>query len=133
MLTGALFLQSQFIQAQAPIAPVAGSAVVSTPKGNSKISGIVSDSAAAKPVEFASVALVNASDNKVIDGTVADVDGKFEITSVAPGKYKLLISFLGFKDKSVSNISVEKGKDINLGKIQMVANTKTLDEVTITG
>jgi len=133
MLTGALFLQSQFIQAQGPIAPAAGAAAITTPKGNSKISGTVSDSAAAKPVEFASVALVNAADNKVIDGTVADVDGKFEITSIAPGKYKLLISFLGFKDKSVNNISIEKGKDINLGQIQMAANTKTLDEVTITG
>lgn len=133
MLTGVLFLQSQLIQAQGTIAPTSTAPVVSTPKGNSKISGIVSDSAAAKPVEFASIALVNATDNKVIDGTVADVDGKFEITSVAPGKYKLLISFIGFKDKSVDNISVEKGKDVNLGNVQMSANTKTLDEVTITG
>jgi len=134
ILTGLLFVQSQYLQAQTPTAgPAASATAVATPKGNSKITGVVSDSSAGKPVEFASIALVSFADNKVIDGTVADVDGKFEIASVTPGKYKLLISFLGFTDKTLNNISVEKGKDINLGKIQMSANTKTLEEVTITG
>lgn len=133
MLTGVLFLHAQLSQAQGPLAPAGGAPASVTPKGNSKISGFVSDSVAAKAVEFASIALVNAADNKVIDGAVADDMGKFEITGIAPGKYKVLISFIGFKDKTVNNIAIEKGKDVDLGKIQMVANTKTLDEVTITG
>jgi len=132
-IIGILFIQSQLAQAQGPLAPLASTQPTNPPKGNSKISGFVSDSAAAKAVEFASIALVASADNKVIDGTVADENGKFELTGVAPGKYKVLISFIGFKDKSVDNISVEKGKDISLGKIQMAASTKTLDEVTITG
>lgn len=133
MLAAVLFLHAQMSQAQGPLAPASGAPASVTPKGNSKISGFVSDSATAKTVEFASIALVNAADNKVIDGAVADDKGKFEITGVAPGKYKVLISFIGFKDKTVNNISIEKGKDVDLGKIQMAANTKTLDEVTITG
>ncbi|WP_254411067.1 TonB-dependent receptor domain-containing protein [Dyadobacter diqingensis] len=133
MLAGVLFLHAQLSQAQGPLAPAGGAPASVTPKGNSKISGFVSDSVAAKAVEFASIALVNAADNKVIDGAVADDKGKFEITGIAPGKYKVLISFIGFKDKTVNNIAIEKGKDVDLGKIQMVANTKTLDEVTITG
>ncbi|MDQ6476769.1 TonB-dependent receptor domain-containing protein [Dyadobacter sp. LHD-138] len=133
MLAVVLFLHAQMSQAQGPLAPASGAPASVTPKGNSKISGFVSDSATAKTVEFASIALVNAADNKVIDGSVADDKGKFEITGVAPGKYKVLVSFIGFKDKTVNNISVEKGKDVDLGKIQMAANTKTLDEVTITG
>lgn len=131
MLAGVLLLHAHSGHAQGPLAP--GSSATVTPKGNSKISGFVSDSAAAKAVEFASIALVNAADNKVIDGAVADEKGKFEITGVAPGNYKILISFIGFKDKSVNNIAIEKGKDVDLGKIQMVANIRTLDEVTITG
>lgn len=133
MLAGVLFLHTQLSQAQGSLAPAGGAPASVTPKGNSKISGFVSDSVAAKAVEFASIALVNAADNKVIDGAVADDKGKFEITGIAPGKYKVLISFIGFKDKTVNNIAIEKGKDVDLGKIQMVANTKTLDEVTITG
>lgn len=133
MLTGVLFLYAQFSQAQGPLAPASGAPASVTPKGNSKIAGFVSDSVASKAVEFASIALVNTADNKVIDGAVADDKGKFEITGIAPGKYKVLVSFIGFKDKTVNNITIEKGKDVDLGKIQMVANTKTLDEVTITG
>lgn len=101
-------------------------------QGNSKISGIVLDSAAAKGVEFASIALFNAADNKAIDGTTADENGKFAISKVAPGSYKLMISFIGYKDKAV-NVKVEKGKDVELGSIQLASSVQNLQEVTITG
>lgn len=101
-------------------------------QGNSKISGIVLDSAAAKGVEFASIALFNVADNKAIDGTTADETGKFAISKVAPGSYKLMISFIGYKDKAV-NVKVEKGKDVELGSIQLASSVQNLQEVTITG
>ena len=101
-------------------------------QGNSKISGIVLDSAAAKGVEFASIALFNVADNKAIDGTTADEKGKFVISKVAPGSYKLMISFIGYKDKSV-NVKVEKGKDVELGSVQLASSVQNLQEVTITG
>lgn len=101
-------------------------------EGNSKISGIVLDSAAAKGVEFASIALFNAADNKAVDGTTADESGKFTIAKVAPGSYKLMISFIGYKDKAV-NVKVEKGKDVELGSIQLASSVQNLQEVTITG
>jgi outer membrane receptor protein involved in Fe transport len=102
-------------------------------QGNSKISGIVQDSAAAKGVEFASIALFNVADNKAVDGTTADENGKFAITKIAPGNYKLLISFIGYKDKAINNINVEKGKDVELGNVQLVSSVQNLQEVTITG
>ncbi|MDR6804201.1 outer membrane receptor protein involved in Fe transport [Dyadobacter sp. BE34] len=101
-------------------------------QGYSKISGIVLDSAAAKGVEFASIALFNVADNKAIDGTTADESGKFAISKVAPGSYKLMISFIGYKDKAV-NVKVEKGKDVELGSIQLASSVQNLQEVTITG
>jgi outer membrane receptor for ferrienterochelin and colicin len=101
-------------------------------QGNSRISGIVLDSAAAKGVEFASIALFNAADNKAVDGTTADESGKFAIVKVAPGSYKLMISFIGYKDKAV-NVKVEKDKDVELGSIQLASSVQNLQEVTITG
>jgi outer membrane receptor protein involved in Fe transport len=102
-------------------------------QGNSKISGIVQDSAAVKGVEFASIALFNVADNKAVDGTTADENGKFAISKVAPGNYKLLISFIGYKDKAINNIKIEKGKDIDLGNVQLASSVQNLQEVTITG
>ncbi|MEO6282866.1 MAG: TonB-dependent receptor [Dyadobacter sp.] len=134
-IVAAIFILTSFnqINAQAPSQP--GSPVISetAPKGNSKISGIVLDSAANKGVEFASIALFNVADNKAIDGTTADETGKFSITKVAPGSYKLLISFIGFKDRTISNIKIEKGKDVALGNIQLASSAQDLQEVTITG
>ncbi|WP_215241625.1 TonB-dependent receptor domain-containing protein [Dyadobacter helix] len=104
-----------------------------TSKGNSRISGAIIDSTLSKGVEFASIALFTMADNKAVDGTVADENGKFSMTKIAPGSYRLLISFIGFKDKTVNNIKVEKGKDVELGNIRLAANVQTLQEVTITG
>jgi outer membrane receptor protein involved in Fe transport len=131
----AIFILTSFnqINAQAPTQPASSSATESAPKGNSKISGIVLDSVANKGVEFASIALFNVADNKAIDGTTADETGKFSITKVAPGSYKLLISFIGFKDRTISNIKIEKGKDVALGNIQLASSAQDLQEVTITG
>ncbi|UTA68146.1 outer membrane beta-barrel family protein [Emticicia sp. 21SJ11W-3] len=102
------------------------------PKGNSKISGFVVDEAVTTAVEFANVALYNKATNKVVDGTMADEKGKFSLTRVAAGEYKLVISFIGYADKVIDNIKVEKGKDIDLGVIKLSTSAKQLDEVTVT-
>lgn len=135
-----LLNQINYVNAQTPGAAATGAAapgglstLENTPKGNSKISGSVVDSVGSKGVEFASIALFNVADNKAIDGTTADETGKFAITKVAPGNYKLLISFIGFKDKTVNNIKVEKGKDIDLGAVTLSGSVQNLAEVTITG
>ena len=108
-------------------------AMDNAPKGNSKIIGAIQDSVNTKGIEFASIALFSVADNKAIDGTTADESGKFVINKIAAGNYKLLISFIGFKDKTVSNIKVEKGKDVDLGIIKLSSDVKNLSEVTITG
>jgi outer membrane receptor protein involved in Fe transport len=110
-----------------------GTAGDQTPKGTSKISGTILDSASAKGVEFASIALYNKTSGQAIDGTVADEKGKFELTKIVAGDFKILISFIGYGNKTIDNIKLAKGQELNLGTIQLSSNTKTLDEVTVTG
>ena len=131
LLIGGFCINPSF--AQNNTTPAGPAALQNIPAGDSKISGMIVDSAAQKGVEFASIALINSADNKVIDGTVADEKGSFSLTKVAPGSYKLLISFIGFKEKAVNNLVVTKGKDLALGNILMAANVQNLQEVTITG
>ena len=104
-----------------------------TPKGNSKITGYVVDSALTQAVEFASVALYNQATNKPVDGAAADEKGKFTLSRVAAGEYKLLITFIGFSTKTINNLIVVKGQNLDLGVIKLSGSAKTLDEVTITG
>jgi outer membrane receptor protein involved in Fe transport len=102
------------------------------PKGNSKITGFVVDEALTSAVEFANIALHNKATNKVVDGTMADEKGKFTLTRIAVGEYKLVISFIGYAEKTIDNIKIEKGKDIDLGVIKLATSAKQLDEVTVT-
>ncbi|CAG5018166.1 hypothetical protein DYBT9275_05945 [Dyadobacter sp. CECT 9275] len=110
-----------------------GTAGDQSPKGSAKIQGAVVDSASAKPIEFASIALYNKSTGQAVDGTVADEKGRFVLNKVVAGEFRILISFIGYQNKTIPNISLTKGQDLELGEIKLASNVKTLDEVTVTG
>jgi hypothetical protein len=112
---------------QAPSLNLEGNA----PKGNSKVFGFVVDENVSAAVEFANVALYTKDTKKVVDGTVADDKGKFSMSRVGAGEYNLVITFIGFKDKTIE-VKVEKGKDNDLGVIKLAQSVKQLDEVTVT-
>jgi outer membrane receptor protein involved in Fe transport len=98
-----------------------------------KIKGTIIDGTDGKtPIEFATVALQNKTTNKVIDGATTDAKGEFVISNVAEGAYKIVISFVGFSDKTLENITVTSGKVLDLGVIKLTSSNKTLDEVTVT-
>ena len=111
---------------EAVAAPVA-------PKGSAKIVGYLLDSTDSKPVEFASVALINKTTGRPVDGTVADQVGKFTITKVAIGSYKLVASFLGYNSITIPVEITGKNDDKDLGVIRMGSNTQMLAEVTVEG
>ena len=102
-------------------------------KGNAKITGYAIDSTMTKAVEFANVALYETATGKLVDGAVADEKGKFTLTKVASGTYKLLISFLGYTARTVDNIVLSKGQTKNIGVIRLSPSTRTLGEVTVAG
>lgn len=103
------------------------------PQGNAKVSGILVDSASNKPVEFATIAVLSIATNKPINGTTADANGKFTINKLAPGKYRILYTFIGYKDKRSSVLTVDRGSNINLGTIKLSADVRTLKEVNVVG
>jgi outer membrane receptor protein involved in Fe transport len=101
------------------------------PKGNGKLSGTVLDSANQNPVEFATVALLEANSEKAINGAVADEKGNFVIKGIAPGKYKVVVSFIGYETKTLP-IAVDD-KESDLGNIKISTQTELLKEVVIEG
>jgi ferric enterobactin receptor len=114
-------------------ASIPGTADESGPRGSGKISGFVLDSAATKAVEFASVALINKATGKVVDGATVDDKGKFALNRVANGTYKLTISFMGFRNKTIDDIKIDKTNlVVDLGIVKMSSDVKQLDEVTVT-
>ena len=103
------------------------------PRGSSKISGKLIDSTTNKAVEFASVAVYD-KNNKVVDGAMTDMNGSFTVKNLAKGTYKVVGSFIGYKNTVVSKVEIKVNKEeVNVGSMMMSTDTKVLGEVTVTG
>ena len=100
-------------------------------KGNSKVFGYIVNETLSNAVEYASVALYNRETKKPVDGTMADDKGKFSMTKIAPGTYYLMISFIGYENKTIDSLVIEKSKDLDLGVIKLKESVKMLNEVTV--
>ncbi len=97
---------------------------------NATISGQVADSASQQPIELATVSLVNQA-GKVAAITTTDKSGKFSLSAKSTDVYKLVAAFLGYKKKTIANISIQK--KTSLGVIALIPFGANLAEVTVSG
>ena len=95
----------------------------------SKITGFILDSASRKPVEFATVALLQ--NNKILEGATSDVTGKFVFSKVADGNYEIRITFVGYQDKVVNGLKVSQDNDLDVGVISFSQTAQQLNEVRV--
>jgi outer membrane receptor protein involved in Fe transport len=114
-------------------AAILGTTSDDSPRGNAKLTGVIADSTTGKPVEFASIALINPQTKKPIDGTVADEKGKFTLTKLPQGDFQLLISFVGYRNKTISSVKLNRKGDVDLGTVKLAADVRTLNEVNVVG
>lgn len=123
------------VRAQQPTTAPAQPAPTTTdaPRGAARLTGTVVDSTSGKPVEFASIALIDPQTKKPIDGTVANEKGQFTVEKVPAGQFGLLISFVGYRNKTINNVRFDRQGTTSLGTIRLVADVKTLSEVNVVG
>lgn len=102
-------------------------------KGNGKISGIIVDATSGDPVEFATVALNDPATGKPVDGAVCDDKGKFTISKVANGNYKVVVSFIGYETYSQDVVVSDRKTSIDMGTLKLGASVTELNEVVVEG
>ncbi len=90
----------------------------------SSIKGIVYDEEA--PLPGASILIKNTQ-----KGSISDFDGVFEIKNIKSGKYEVLITYIGYENKSIT-IDVSPNTELDLGIINLIASSENLDEVVVT-
>ena len=73
---------------------------------------------------------VNVSVEGTASGSITDVEGKYEITDLAPGNYKLIFSYIGYADKNVENVGVNANETTSLN-VSMEVITNELTEVQV--
>lgn len=92
-----------------------------------KISGKVSDTKTGETLIGLTV--------KITGGTLGastDVEGRYTLGTLSPGKYSLTFSYIGYKTKNITEIEVLAGKTTTLDVVMDEASSQALDEVVIT-
>ena len=97
------------------------------------LSGVVVSKTDNRPVELATVRLFTyrGADSTMVQGTQANLDGHFIINKLAAGKYKLIVSAVGFSD--YTQWVEMKDQDLNLRPVRMVEFVHNLAEVSVQG
>ena len=91
------------------------------------IRGTVVDKLSQSPHIGASIQIINVSENK---GTATDENGQYTLHDLAPDRYEIKVSYLGYKDVFIPNVVVTSGKEVILD-IEMEEDLKILDEVVV--
>jgi hypothetical protein len=98
---------------------------------NGRISGTVTDTLARRPVTSATITLLQKKDSSLVSFMMTDNKGYFEMSGIAPGEYRLLVTHLNYHSSSRS-VSINAGKpDVNLGNVVLNDLSRTLDEVVV--
>jgi len=92
-----------------------------------KISGKVTDSKTGETLIGLTVKLTGAN-----LGASTDIEGRYTLNNLNPGKYSLSFSYIGYQNKNITEIEVSAGKITTLDVIMQEANSLALEEVVIT-
>ncbi len=91
------------------------------------IRGVVIDEDTQIPLIGATVTLLN---TEPINGTSTDIEGIYRLEDIPIGRVNLMVSYIGYQDKLLSNIEVNSAKEILLD-IALVESVETLEEVVV--
>ncbi|MFO7756373.1 MAG: outer membrane beta-barrel family protein [Bacteroidales bacterium] len=80
------------------------------------IEGIVADGETANPIPYANIVLYAESDSSLIGGVNTTEKGLFEIDVERPGIYRLIISYVGYGEKS-KVLSIAKTQGVKLDTV----------------
>ncbi len=98
------------------------------------ITGIIVEEESKQPVPYATVGVISESDGAhlLITGSITDENGKFNISPLAKGKYKLQASSVGYK-KATKRIDIANSGNYDAGTIYVKDSVQLIDEVVLVG
>ena len=102
-------------------------------KPGGTVTGKVIDHVSKKPIEYANIVVLNASDTSVVTGTVTNNQGIFNITGMRPGNYFIDVRFLGYDNFRIEKQFRPGNMQIDLGEISIHPAAVNLQNVTVEG
>jgi hypothetical protein len=89
--------------------------------------GTVTDAVTGYPIIGATVLLVNSSP---LIGSSTDVNGKFELRKVPLGRQTVVISYIGYETKTISNLFLVSGKEMSVD-VKLEEKVTSIGEVVV--
>jgi outer membrane receptor protein involved in Fe transport len=97
------------------------------------VSGSVVSKQTKKPIEMVNVAILNASTNTIVTGSVTDAKGAYKVGEVPPGTYVAKASILGYESGLSKVFTVDASHaDVRLPSFALDETEVSLNEVTVT-
>jgi iron complex outermembrane receptor protein len=100
--------------------------------GSAKVSGsLVNDQG--KPLDFASVSIINASDSTIVKGALSNDNGVYSFEKVPTGKYLIKATVVGYAKAISKPFTVtEKSANVSVPVLNLQQGTNALKTVNIT-
>lgn len=100
-------------------------------QNKANVSGKVIDGLTNEILPFSSVIIVPENENQAPIGTLTQENGRFVVSDVENGKYKVKVSYLGYTEKEIDLLVGNLNKNFDLGKIELSPEVKKLNEVVV--
>ncbi|MFI5186961.1 MAG: outer membrane beta-barrel protein [Chitinophagales bacterium] len=106
--------------------------VIATAQKNGNIKGFAFDTMAKQPLASATITLMQKKDSSLVSFTMTDNNGRFELTGIQNGEYRLLITHVNYYNANLVFKIDDEHRNIDLGNIIMNDRSKVLSEVVVT-
>ena len=100
-------------------------------QNDGSVRGRLTDTAAHAAVPDATVTVLNSRDSSLAGFGRSAASGVFQVSRLARGAYRLLVSHVGYRPVSRNFVVSDPVKDIDLGEIILSDNSSVLDSVTV--
>ncbi len=100
---------------------------------NGSVKGTAFDTIAKQPVSGATITILEKKDSSLVTFTMTGNDGKFALSGLANGDYRLMISHVNYHNSNTFFSITENNKNEVLGNVVMNDKSKVLEEVVLAG
>src|SRR5688572_3459537 len=101
-------------------------------QGSAVVSGRILIAGDGAPLAFASVIVENATSGQQLTGALSDPNGRFAIQGLAPGSYRVRVSFVGFLPAETDVLVSPLNAAYDLGDIRLPRMENLRQEITVT-
>ena len=98
---------------------------------NATISGQTIDKTTQQILPFVSVIIQKNNDSLIVSGNLSDESGRFTLTNIPKGNYRITASYVGFKNLEIPILVGSLNTVFDVGKMALEPSEAQLDEVVV--